>query len=67
MHFVVHHHHLANVLDHVVCYSLEPSFYWTAYRSSATRCILQNLFGDPSSIHSVDMISQVLSLVVYEF
>lgn len=55
------------VLDHVVCYGLEPSFCQTPYISSALRCVLQNLFGDSSSIHSIDMLSPVLSLFACVF
>ena len=53
------------LLGHVVCYGLKPSFCQTSSRSSALRHVLQIVFGDPSSIHSVDMISPILCLHGY--
>jgi hypothetical protein len=44
-----YHDRLPNVLDHVVGYSLGPSYSRASYRSSAPSRVLQNLFGDPCS------------------
>lgn len=55
------------VLDHVVCYGLEASFCQTLCRSFAMVQVLQNLFGDSSPLHTVDMIFTVLSLFVFAF
>ena len=53
------------LLGHVVCYSLKPSFCRTSSRSSSLRHVLQIVFGDPCSIHPVDMISPILPLFAW--
>jgi len=48
------------VLDHVICSDLEP-FLPGTIDSFALRLVLQNLLGSSSSVHTVDVISPVVS------